>query len=769
MGKSRKARRIGHHRLLLTSALVPVLAVSGLVIGATPSHADGGRGGQYTSGGPPINGGAGGTSNATTAGGAGGDGTYAPYWSGGGGGGAGATGGAGGKSEGGTSAAGGASAGQDGADAPDMSSGSGGGGGGGAHGYVGSTAPTAAVQGGKGGDGGSSSSNGSGGGGGAGGYGAVITGSGPLTILYNVVGGNGGAGGSSSGSGFSAGAGGQGGYGILTTTATTLTIGSGVVVVGGNGVAGGTGAGGGVGIAGSDLNLILQSGAIVSGGVSSSSVQADAIQLTGGTSVLELEGNGSMSLSTPSYASIIGNVVGATGGASNTLKFSGSGGLFNLANLGNNNSTYKFQNFTGYDVSTTGTWSFYNNSQSGLQVPWVVSAGTLRIGRDGDSASYTIPGTVRVKNGGTLAGSPTGSAGGGTNGYVVVESGGHLKATQYAGSYSINVNGELALASGAILDVTLGAPNNTYAIFNTTSNLTLNGTLNVSSGTSFGVGDYLIIGYSGVLSGSGLVVGSMPSGYDATISTMTANKVLLTVTVAQPLYWNGTTTSGSGPVAGGDGTWTASQSQLNWTNAAGTSHVASNSSKVAAFAGTAGTVTVDTTNGAVGATGLTFISSGYVVAGDDLTLANGSATPAVNVDGAGTTATISSSISGSDGLEKTGAGTLVLSGANTYTGGTTVTDGTLQLGDATGVGSVVGNIVDNAALVFANPTAQTFAGVVSGSGTVTKQGAGTLTLTANNTYTGTTTISAGTLQIRDGGSTGSVAGAIVNNAALVLN
>ena len=72
-----------------------------------------------------------------------------------------------------------------------------------------------------------------------------------------------------------------------------------------------------------------------------------------------------------------------------------------------------------------------------------------------------------------------------------------------------------------------------------------------------------------------------------------------------------------------------------------------------------------------------------------------------------------------------GAGTQVLAGSNTYSGGTTITGGTLQLGDgASKNGSVAGGITDNAQLTFANPSGQTFAGAISGSGSVTMTGPG---------------------------------------------
>lgn len=118
-------------------------------------------------------------------------------------------------------------------------------------------------------------------------------------------------------------------------------------------------------------------------------------------------------------------------------------------------------------------------------------------------------------------------------------------------------------------------------------------------------------------------------------------------------------------------------------------------------------------------------------------------------------------ISGTGSLAKQGAGTLALTGANTYSGGTTVSAGTL-LGDTT---SLQGNIVDNAALVFEQGTDGTFAGTISGTGALTKQGNGTLSLTAANSYSGGTTIRAGTLL----GDATSLQGNIVDNARLVFD
>ncbi|WP_441241973.1 autotransporter outer membrane beta-barrel domain-containing protein [Tardiphaga sp. 768_D3_N2_1] len=109
-------------------------------------------------------------------------------------------------------------------------------------------------------------------------------------------------------------------------------------------------------------------------------------------------------------------------------------------------------------------------------------------------------------------------------------------------------------------------------------------------------------------------------------------------------------------------------------------------------------------------------------------------------------------------LVKIGTGTLTLTGTNTYTGSTTISAGTLQIGDGGAGGSVAGNIVNNSALIFNRSDNSTYGGVISGSGTVEKLGAGTLTLTSASTYTGATTITAGTLEIL-----GSIASSVITN------
>lgn len=103
-------------------------------------------------------------------------------------------------------------------------------------------------------------------------------------------------------------------------------------------------------------------------------------------------------------------------------------------------------------------------------------------------------------------------------------------------------------------------------------------------------------------------------------------------------------------------------------------------------------------------------------------------------------------------------GTTRLAGANTYSGGTTISDGTL-IG---GTDNLQGDIINNGALVFEQGVDGTYAGILSGAGALTKQGAGNVTLSSNLAgFTGTTTVSSGTLTVtgtlgdQNGGDNGS--------------
>jgi len=114
-------------------------------------------------------------------------------------------------------------------------------------------------------------------------------------------------------------------------------------------------------------------------------------------------------------------------------------------------------------------------------------------------------------------------------------------------------------------------------------------------------------------------------------------------------------------------------------------------------------------------------------------------------------------------------GYLDIIGSLEHTGTTTINSNVIvSIGSNTPTGSIAGNIVTtgNGSVTFKRSNEYTYSGVISGSGSVTKSGTGTLIFTGNNTYTGTTTISAGILYIGYNGTTGAIAGNIVNNGYL---
>ncbi|WP_454619123.1 autotransporter domain-containing protein [Bradyrhizobium cenepequi] len=152
--------------------------------------------------------------------------------------------------------------------------------------------------------------------------------------------------------------------------------------------------------------------------------------------------------------------------------------------------------------------------------------------------------------------------------------------------------------------------------------------------------------------------------------------------------------------------------------------------------------------------------------GNAITLGSGSAVT-FNTSRAGLS--VSGVVSGAGSVTTTGTGTVVLSGTNTYTGGTTISQGTLQLGNGNTSGSITGNVTNDGTLAINRSDIYALGGNISGSGAFVQKGTGTTILTGTNTYTGGTTISNGTLQIGNGGTSGAIAGNIVNNNFLIFD
>ncbi|EDY4665220.1 autotransporter outer membrane beta-barrel domain-containing protein, partial [Salmonella enterica] len=169
-----------------------------------------------------------------------------------------------------------------------------------------------------------------------------------------------------------------------------------------------------------------------------------------------------------------------------------------------------------------------------------------------------------------------------------------------------------------------------------------------------------------------------------------------------------------------------------------------------------------TLSGANTYTGGTLISDGTLVASNVEALGTGDVTNNATLE-LNTGGDFDNAISGSGQVEKSGDGTLTLSGSNTYTGGTTINDGTLIATSVDALGS--GDVTDNATLAL--NTGGTFDNTISGSGKVEKSGDDALTLSGANSYTGGTLISGGTLIASNVEALGT--GDVTDNATLALN
>ncbi|EHO5929084.1 autotransporter-associated beta strand repeat-containing protein [Salmonella enterica] len=169
-----------------------------------------------------------------------------------------------------------------------------------------------------------------------------------------------------------------------------------------------------------------------------------------------------------------------------------------------------------------------------------------------------------------------------------------------------------------------------------------------------------------------------------------------------------------------------------------------------------------TLSGANSYTGGTTISSGTLIATNVEALGTGDVTDNAMLE-LNTGGDFDNNIGGTGSVVKSGDETLTLSGANSYTGGTTISGGTLVASNVEALGS--GDITDNATLEL--NTGGTFDNAISGSGQVVKSGDETLTLSGSNTYTGGTTISGGTLIATHVNALGT--GAIDNRASLLLD
>jgi autotransporter-associated beta strand protein len=478
----------------------------------------------------------------------------------------------------------------------------------------------------------------------------------------------------------------------------------------------------------------------------STTISAGVLALTGTASIAASSGvaaEAKFDISGLSAGTSITNLSGGSAGTvalgNNTLTLTNAAGAFAGAITGNG----------GLVKQGSGLFTLSGvNDYTGLTT---VAGGNLRV--NGSVAS-----AVTVQSGATLSG--IGSVGG----LVTVQSGGTLSAGQSPGTITL---GALNLNAGSTSVFELGSPGivggATNDLVNVTGNLTLGGTLSVDAPSA---GYYRLFNY-GTMTPSDFATITGSTNGDPTVLTNVPNQVNLSIAAAgqRIQFWDGADQTGNGVVNGGTGTWNATNA--NWTGAPGQAAINDQwRSSVGVFSGAAGTVTVV---GTQAFDTLQFGTTGYVLnpgAGGQLQLSGLSGTGTINTDG-GVAATINTPIfdGSSQTLTKVGGGTLILTATNSYTGGTTISGGALQLGNGGATGSIIGDVVDNGVLAFSRSNTYDFGGSIAGSGSLQVLG-GFVGLTGANTFSGGTTISSGVLALGSvafGGQAGGTSGSLSGN------
>ena len=471
-------------------------------------------------------------------------------------------------------------------------------------------------------------------------------------------------------------------------------------------------------------------------------------------------------------------VTGASILNSNTLAFGNTNGITNTGTLTlNQTADTTIANAIGGAGSlvkgAANTLTLTANNTYGGST--TVNAGTLQVGSGGTSGTL---GTGAVTNNGALSfdrsdASTVANTIGGTGNLVQAGTGTTTLAgaNTYAGTTTINA-GVLRIGADANLGTAPSGATAGQLVLNggtleTTASFTLDGNRGVTLGASGGTIDVdagTTLGYGGIVAGPGALAKS-----DTGTLVLTGNNT-----------YGGTTTVSAGTLQVGNGGTSGTLGTGAVTNNGTLSFNRSDASSVANTIGGTGSLVQAGTgttilNGNNTYAGTTTVSAGTLQVGNGGTSGT-LGTGAVTNNGTlsfdrSDASTVANTIGGTGSLVQAGTGTTVLIGNNTYADTTTVSAGTLQVGNGGTSGTLgTGAVTNNGTLSFNRSDASTVANTIGGTGSLVQAGTGTTVLTGNNAYAGTTTVNAGTLQVGNGGASGTLGtGAVTNNGTLSFN
>jgi autotransporter-associated beta strand protein len=476
-----------------------------------------------------------------------------------------------------------------------------------------------------------------------------------------------------------------------------------------------------------------------------------------------------------SYGSYTDGVLIRTQGRSDSLYLKGNNyGAIDIFGHGDNgtNGAYVTVKVNYVNSGTSGTLSVFGNNV--LKATQMVagtlnpSDQTLYVGRAVHNSNEGLNATIKnisISTGGSSGSALTINSG---NGAAVISGG-----TSDLVTLTVNSNS----ASSRVLDAIAGATN---LVKLGTGTLTLTGTNTYTGITTITAGTLALSGSGSIGTSSGLLnaatfdISATTSGATITTLSGTGSVVLgtktLTLSAANDTFAGVISGTGGLVLSSGTQTLTGTNTYTGGTTVNGGT-LSFGSDGVLADTGavnvSGGTLAIGAYNDTVGAVTL---SSGSITGTTGVL--TGASYDVTNATG---TTTIGAILGGSSGLTKTGAGSLVMSGMNQYTGGTSVNGGALSLAaddvmtnsgailingatfdikshsDTVGLvtvssGAVIGTagILRFGGFVVNNNAGQVIVSAnLAGSGALTKTGAGTLTLSGSNSYSGSTSIESG--------------------------
>ena len=549
--------------------------------------------------------------------------------------------------------------------------------------------------------------------------GAIISG-GPASLGANTAGGNG---------------------GNVSISSTTGNVSTGAITTNGGNAGAGTANGSNAG----NISVVATTGNVITGNLTARTGLAAGTGASGAVANVSASGvNVTLAaVDTSGQALSNGNGGSITANATGILTLNGavnsSGGTVITGNAGKNAGAI---NFTGGSIASAVAGNITASGSNGL--------GANQAGGNGAAVNLTATGAISAR---------AISANGG-NGVATNAAGGN------AGSISIATNaGDITTNTGALAARTgagIGTGANSTQGFISVNNTSAAGTITLgalsSAGNTNGHGGNIAVTGNGAVAITG-TVNSSGGASTGTRAGRNAGNITIagaTRSVAGAINASGGAGIGLNQAGGnagavsitGTGSLTTAAVTANGGNstAAGSARGLGGNTNMAGSSVTLGAISANAGTGA-GVTGANVNVTTTGALTSSIASINATTNGAINMNVADTL-TVTGAIAGvGTTLSKTGAGTVILAGTNTYTGATTVSAGTLQIGNGALAGLIAnaGGIVNNSTVVFNRSDAHSYGGVISGTGAVVKDGAGIFTFSGANTYTGATNILAGTL------------------------